>query len=184
MPLQDNEFARRESGRLELRKNPMRLRWLFDKLVSGDGHELEAHFSCSVRALPEQAEQQMLAEVFLTNGNSIWAEAVVAHFQPALRAAIAQACGVKPATQSVGTGRNDIVESLRTAGARVAFSCGLEMLAPFDLDIQSPSLERQRLESMQRTLAEQRATGQLEHFQRASELLKQFEAIRQAAPQL
>ncbi|HEV8608022.1 MAG TPA: hypothetical protein VGQ99_21985 [Tepidisphaeraceae bacterium] len=184
MPLQDSEFARRDAGRLELRKSPMRLRWIMEKLVSGDGHELRAEFCCSLKVLPEPAEQQMLAEVFLNDGNSIWAEAVIAHFQPALRAAIAQVCGVRPAVQSVGTNVHDLTEALRTAAQRVAFSCGLELLPPFDLDVQSPSLEHQRLEAMQRSLAEQRAAGQMEHFQRATDLLKQFESIRQAAPQL
>jgi hypothetical protein len=184
MPLQESELARRESGRLELRKSPMRLRWTMEKLVSGDGHELRAEFSCSIQVLSEAAEQQMLAEVFLNESNSLWAEAVIAHFQPALRAAIAQICGVRPAVELVGPNSAQLLESLRTAAQRIAFSCGVEILPPFDLDVQSPSLERQRLEKMQRTLAEQRAAGQMEHFQRATELLKQFESIRQAAPQL
>jgi hypothetical protein len=184
MPLAESELARREGGRLELRKSPVRLRWVMEKLVSGDGHELRAMFSCSVQVRPEAAEQQMLAEVFLNNGSSLWAEAVVAHFQPALRSAIAQICGVKPAGESIGINNHQLVEALRIAGERLAFSCGLEILPPFELDVQSPSLEQQRLETMQRTLAEQRAAGQMEHFQRATDLLKQFEAIRQAAPQL
>ncbi|HEV8291827.1 MAG TPA: hypothetical protein VGP94_07870, partial [Tepidisphaeraceae bacterium] len=184
MPLGESELARREGGRLELRKSPMRLRWVMEKLVSGDGHELRAEFSCSVQVLSEAAEQQMLAEVFLNNGNSLWAEAVIAHFQPALRAAIAQICGVRPASESIGINNQQLIEAQRSAAQRVAFSCGLEILPPFDLDVQSPSLEQQRLETMQRTLAEQRAAGQMEHFQRATDLLKQFESIRQAAPQL
>src|SRR5688572_8814844 len=102
MPLQDSELARREGGRLELRRSPMRLRWAIEKLVSGDGHELRAEFSCSVRVLSESAEQQMLQEVFLNNGNSIWAEAVIAHFQPALKAAAMQVCSAKPAAEVVG----------------------------------------------------------------------------------
>jgi hypothetical protein len=184
MPLGESELARREAGHLELRKSPMRLRWAMEKLVSGDGHELRADFSCSVQVLSEPAEQQMLAEVFLNNGNSVWAEAAIAHFQPSLRAAIAQVCGVRPAAESVGANNQQLIDALRTAAGRVAFSCGLEILPPFDLDVQSPSLEQQRIESMQRTLAEQRAAGQMEHFQRATDLLKQFESIRQAAPQL
>src|SRR5687767_12011454 len=135
MPLGESELARREGGRLELRKNPMRIRWLMEKLVSGDGHELRADFSCSVQVLAESAEQQMLAEVFLNNGNSLWTEAVITHFQPALRAAVAQVCGVRPAAESVGTHNQQLIDGLRTAAQRVAFSCGLEILPPFDLDI-------------------------------------------------
>ncbi len=184
MPLHESELARREGGRLELRRAPMRLRWVMENLVSGDGHELRAEFSCSVRVLADAAEQHMLAEVFLNNGNSIWAEAVMAHFQPALRAAATQLCAAKPAAEVVGPNFGPLVEALKSAAGRVGFSCGLEILAPFDADVQSPSLEQQRLESMQRNLAEQRAAGQMEHFQRATDLLKQFESIRQAAPQL
>jgi hypothetical protein len=184
MVLADSELARREGGRIELRRAPMRLRWTMEKLVSGDGHELRAVFSCSVQVLGEAAEQQMLAEVFLNNSSSVWAEAVVAHFQPALRAAIAQICGVQPASESIGINKQQLSEALRSAAERVAFSCGLEILPPFDLDVQSPSLEQQRLETMQRTLAEQRTAGQAEHLQRATDLLKQFESIRAAAPQL
>src|SRR6266568_643567 len=163
MPLAESELARRESGRLELRKSPMRLRWIIEKLVSGDGHELRAEVSCSIQVLSEAAEQQMLAEVFLNDGNSLWAEAVIAHFQPALRAAIAHICGVRPAAELVGANNAQLLEALRAAAQRIAFSCGVEILPPFDLDVQSPSLERQRLENMQRTLAEQRAAGQMEH---------------------
>src|SRR5258706_7527634 len=184
MPLADSELARRESGRLELRRTPMRLRWVMEKLVSGDGHELRAEFSCSVQVLSDAAEQQMLAEVFLNNGNSLWAEGVIAHFQPPLRAAVAQTCGVRPAIEIVGINNQQLTEAIRSAAQRVAFSCGLEILPPFDLDVQSPSLEHLRIEKMQRTLAQQRAAGQMEHFQRATDLLKQFESIRQAAPQL
>src|SRR3954454_9808861 len=102
MPLQESELARRESGGLELRKSPMRLRWTMEKLVSGDGHELRAEFSCSVQVLSEAAEQQMLAEVFLHGTHSLSAEAVIAHFQPPLRAALAQICGARPAADLVG----------------------------------------------------------------------------------
>src|SRR5438309_1982322 len=147
MPLAESELARRQGARLELRKNPMRLRWVMEKLVSGDGHELHAEFSCSIQVLSEPAEQQMLAEVFLNDGNSLWAEAVIAHFQPALRAAVAHICGVRPATESIGINNQQLIEALRNSAQRVAFSCGLELLPPFDLDVQSPSLERQRLET-------------------------------------
>ena len=54
----------------------MRLRWVMEKLVSGDGHELRADFSCSMQVLSEAAEQQMLAEVFLNDGTSLWAEGI------------------------------------------------------------------------------------------------------------
>jgi len=73
----------------------------------------QAPMSSDPRMVQSAAEQQMLAEVFLNDGTSLWAEAVVAHFQPALRAAIAQICGVRPATDvEVRNGSADDPESV------------------------------------------------------------------------
>jgi hypothetical protein len=77
-----------------------------------------------------------------------------------------------------------MTEALQAAARPVAFGCGVELLPPFNLDLQSPTYQRQRLRSMQQTLAEQQTAGQIEHVQRAAELLKQFQQIRQAAPEL
>src|SRR6185437_3571989 len=43
---------------------------------------------------------------------------------------------------------------------------------------------RQRVRAMQQALIEKEAAGQVEHFQRSAELLKQFQALRGAAPEL
>ena len=66
----------------------------------------------------------------------------------------------------------------------MAFASGLELLPAFQLDLESPSFRRQKQEELERNLAEQRAAGQLKHFERAAELLQQFEACAQSAPQL
>jgi hypothetical protein len=191
------ELARREgTGQVRVRPTPLRMSWTFDDLVSSDGHGLSAAFSCSLRALPSPAEQKMLAEVFLASSSVARGDAVTRHFASALRAAAAGVCQAAPASDLVGSsdagadGRNApaaqaaLLEALKTAANKVAFSCGLEVLAPFHIDVASQTLERQRLEAMQRSLAEQRAAGQLEHFQRAAELLKQFNSLRQSAPDL
>jgi hypothetical protein len=183
MLVQSNELARREQGRVEIRSEALRLRWSFDNLVTADGHLLRVGFSCRVRALSAPAERQMLEEVFLSGGSVLRSEAVVEHFQSVLRSAAAGACQTKGAADWVG-GSESLVDVIRAAADKIAFSCGLEFLPPFEIDLESPTLERGRLEAMQRNLAEQRAAGQLEHFQRAGELLKQFHAIRQSAPQL
>src|SRR5205809_1001565 len=100
MPLlMNNELARRENGKVQLRPSPVRVRWNLDDLVTGDGHKLHCGFTCSVTALPEPSE-------------------------------------------------------------------------------------RRKVEEMERTLAERRVAGQVEHFERASRLLKQFQELRAAAPEL
>src|SRR5207249_3231511 len=52
------------------------------------------------------------------------------------------------------------------------------------LDLSSPSLELSRLEQVARARAEERAAGQVQHVQRAAELLKHFNELRAAAPDL
>src|SRR6185295_957532 len=55
------------------------------------------------------------------------------------------------------------------------------LLPPFEVTVESPTVQREKIEAMQRTLAERRAAGQAQHVQRATELLKQFQAMRDTA---
>jgi hypothetical protein len=180
----DAEIGRLEQGRAVVRTDPVRLTWRLEDLISKDGQSIQAEFTCSARALASEAEQRMFAEVFLAGRKVTTARDVVEHFRSALRTAAASACKDIPADALVDGEPAAVLQALRAAADRVAFSCGLELLPPFQLRMQSPTLEKQRVEAMQRNLAEQRAAGQLEHLQRASELLRQFESIRQSAPQL
>ncbi|MEO6436695.1 MAG: hypothetical protein ABIP55_13170, partial [Tepidisphaeraceae bacterium] len=110
---------------------------------------------------------------------------VMEHFLPALRAAAARAIETQPVehwlTDAVVA---TLVEALRSAAKPIAFNCGVELVPPFDVAIESPTLQREKLEGMQRKLAERRTAGQAEHVARAAELLRQFQALRDAAPGL
>jgi hypothetical protein len=77
-----------------------------------------------------------------------------------------------------------LIEALRDAAKPIAFSSGVELLPPFDVTVESQTLHREKLEDMQRRLAEKRAQGHAQHIQRATELLKQFQSLRDAAPTL
>jgi hypothetical protein len=185
MPLLQGEIGRREGGRVMVRGEPVRLRWSFDDLVSSDGHEIQGVFSCSVRALEADADRRMLEEVFLAVRQAISGDAVIAHFHNPLRTAAASACEKKTAADLLApNGEAPAVDALKAAANKVAFACGLEVLPPFSLDLESPTFERQRVETLQRTLAEQRAAGQIEHFNKAADLLKQFQSLRQQSPDL
>ena len=184
-PLMNNELARRENGRLELRRGPVRLRWNLDDLVTADGHKLHCSFTCSVAALDEASERRMLEEVFLGQGFAVTTDAVAAHFAPALRAAAAKVAGRHTAVEWVeGDFKQPMTDAVAQAAKGVAFSAGLEILPPYDIAFESPSFQSQKVEAMERTLAERRVAGQVEHFERASKLLKQFKELREAAPEL
>lgn len=186
MALLENELARRgEKDGVVVRAVPLRVRWDLAELVSADGHELRCTFACSVRATEGATDREMLREVLLDGRRSVMAEDVAEHFAPALRSAAAKLAATRDAADWV-SGESDgaMIDGLRASAKSIAFGCGLELLAPFEAHLQSPSYERQKLEAMQQKLAEQRAAGQIEHVQRAAELLRHFEGLRRSAPEL
>jgi len=200
MALYDHELARLDDGRLRARKTPLRVSWFLTDLTTSDGHTLRCTISFSVKVLDDPTERQMLAEVFLGVKPTVTQDDVVAHFAPALHAAASKVAlgraaaqwlgevnkdqDEKQAAQARADGAAELKKSTEAAAKKVAFSCGIEVLAPFDIELESPSFEQQKVEAMERTLAERRAAGQVEHFQRAAELLKQFQAIRESAPSI
>ena len=179
------EIARRSGGRVEVRAEPFRCRLRLSASHASDDHVIDATFSCSMQALEDRAEREMLAETLLCDRDFATIENVVDHFAPPLRDALARLIATQPAeTWLAEASHAQIAEALRGAAKPVAFSCGVELLPPFEVMIESPTLQREQLESMQRRLAEKRAAGQVEHVQRATELLKQFTALREAGPTL
>jgi hypothetical protein len=184
MPLGQSELARRTGGLLELRPEPLRVRWTLDQLVTSDGHDARCTFECSVRAVDDATERRMLQEVLLNGHATVTAADVSEHFEPALRDTLTKLADATPVGELLESKRDSVVAALRAAANRVAFACGLELLAPFNLDVESASLQQERLREMHRGLAERHAAGQVEHFQRAADLLKQFQSIRASAPEL
>ena len=185
MPLRDNELARRHEGTLELRPQPMRVRWSFNELLTADGHELRVGFTCSARALPDPTERKMFEEVLLGSRYALTDDDLAAHFERSIGPAAAKAAEKHTAAEWAGENfAGELTDALRSAADAVAFGCGIELLSPFQVEVQSPTYQRQRMRAMQQSLAEQQTAGQMEHVSRAAELLKQFQSIRTAAPDL
>jgi hypothetical protein len=174
---------RRTDGQLELRPQAVRCRLPLRGLSAADDHVIDVTFSCAMQALDERAEREMLAETFLSRSEVVTIEDVVGHFSDPLRDALARLIATQPGDHwLLESSQAAVIEALRGAAKPVAFNCGIELLAPFEVSIESPTLQRQRIEEMQRKLAERRAAGQVEQVQRAAELLKQFQSLRDAAP--
>ena len=179
------EIARRGQGRTHVRPEALRCRLRIGDLTTSDAHLVHLTFTCSLQALDQPVERQMLTETFLLVQPAATADEVMEHFLPALRAASARAIEAQPVEHWLADGtRRSLVELIRDAAKPVAFNCGVELVAPFDVVAESPSLQRQKIETMQRKAVERRAADQAEHVARAAALLKQFQSLRDAAPGL
>ena len=163
---------------------PIRLRWLIDDLLTKDGHRLTLGFTCSIAIVDEPAERKLFAEVFGGTGG-IPQQSIIEHFLPSLRAAAAEvARGEQAETLLSPSTRPQWTAALRSAANEVGFSCGIEVLAPFDVELTSPTLQRERLEQMQRIAAERRSADRVGHLARAADLLKQWESLKTTIPSI
>ncbi len=185
MALKDNELGRRAAGATELRPEAMPVRWVFADLPSADAHSLDCRFGCSLRIADNPADRSMFAEVFLAGRDSATTEQITDHFVRPLRAALAALAAQSNAADAVAMPQSPKwIAALTKAAQPLAFASGLELLPPFQLDVESPTLQRQRIEEIARTRAAERTAGQLQHLEHATCLLKQFHALRQSAPDL
>jgi hypothetical protein len=166
----------------EISIRPARVRWSLGDLLSKDGHRLHLYFTCSIAVVDEPAERNLLREVF-PNPASLTCQAVVNHFSSALRSTAEMLAASDNAEALLKLGAiPQWNQALRTAANEVAFMCGLNVLAPFEVELSSPTLQRERLEQMQRTAAERRSADRVGHFARAAELLKQWEQLKASVP--
>jgi len=140
MQLADNELARRSNGLARFREAPFRLRWLFDSLPTADAQILRVAFSCSVRLLAQPVERQAFEELFLSTASSINIADILVHFQPSLERAAMQ---VTTALSAEHVNDNLLRDAIVGAGNSLAFICGMELMPPYQIDIDRPSIRHQ-----------------------------------------
>ncbi len=185
MPLTDREIARRNSDAVEIRNEPLRLRFRLPDLPCANAHFIRILFNCTVKVLEKPIERRAFAETFLSTRPSVTADDLIEHFQPALKLAVSRITPTAIAEQWLDEiSKDQLLQALRQAADPLEFDSGLKLLPPFDVVVESDSLHREHIEQMQRKVAERRAAGQLEHVQRSAELLKQFQILRTSAPEL
>ena len=183
MSLQPHDLARKVDGQWILRPGAMRVRWELGDLVAADGHRVRGSFVAGVRAIDDPTERKMLEEAF--GGPVVLSEHLVEHFKEPLRAAAGAIAGELDAAQWLEAGgRQRLCDALLASARKVAFACGLEIVAPCEVHLESATLESQRFEDLQRTLGEKRATSHADQLKRSTELLRQFRALRESAPEL
>jgi hypothetical protein len=169
MALRADQFARLLPGgrdTMEVRPEAVRLNWSWPALTAGDGHELSVRFGCGIRAAGATADRQLLREALLGGREDATLQCVAALFDESLRAtATALAAGL-PAADLDDQARNLWQQKLTGQANRVAFAAGLEVLAPFELQIESRTLAR------------------ISRVRRAGELLAEIQSVRSAHPDL
>jgi len=183
MPLHENELAIRGNDGIEIRPAPLRVQWNFTNLPSADSHTLDVQFSSSVRVADNSADRAMFAETFLSSHERVTAETIAAHFARTLKTTLTQLASQRNAADAVQDS-SAWTPAMLAALKPLAFSAGLEFLPPFGLEVESPSLQRKRLDDLARARTAEQNAAQLQHLHHAAELLRQFQSLRQANPQL
>jgi hypothetical protein len=182
---QNKPFARRSDGRAEVLSSAIRLRWSFDDLVTADGHRLSVAFGCGIKSAAAAADRKLFVEVFMTGRDTVTADDLTAHFSSALKTSAGNIAGKQKAESALSEeARGMWTDDLRKVADEIAFSCGLEILPPFDIEVTSPTLQQERMEQMQRTAAERRSADRVGHLARAADLLKQWESLKASVPSI
>jgi hypothetical protein len=181
----DSEFARRTLSGIEVRSTALRLKWELDELTTSDGHIARGVFTASARALADANELKMLDEALLSTRAVLTASDVTSYFAKSLLSAARKyAAAAQAESLLADEGRRAILGALMEAAGAVAFACGMEILQPAQIDLDCPSLARQRYEEIERQTTQRRAAEQVDRLRRSTELFTQFQSLRATAPAL
>jgi hypothetical protein len=185
MLTQEAELARRGPGGIEIRREPVRLRWEWENLTTSDGYPVRLTFDASLRTLDTPTERAMLEESLLRGRNLATTRDVVEHFTPALRSAAARSLSEMTAQAALAESSwSGIIEKLSQAARVVAFGAGLEIQPPITLDIDSPTLRQEQAAALEARRADERSARQISQLRRSAELYKEFQSLRQTSSDL
>src|SRR6266545_1911760 len=125
MSLTEHDLAKRSGDRVEIRFDPLRLRFRFAGLGCSDSHLLRITFSCSVQAIDNPIERRALQEAFLSTRPLVTADDLIEHFQPAFRSAVSRIASTRSAAEWMDSpDYNDLIQALRKAAKPIEFDSG------------------------------------------------------------
>jgi hypothetical protein len=185
MALATSEFARRSDRAVEIVPGAVRLSWALNGMTTADSHTLSGRFTVSAQLADNPTDRKMFAEVMLGSKQVLSIADLTDHLADAIRNAAIQIAPTRSVDQWIsGDSKQEMIDALVKAASAVAFASGLEVLAPYQLDLTSPSLNEKRLQEFARARAEERSKGQVADLKRAGEVLAQFQEMRRAAPDI
>ncbi|MBV8782227.1 MAG: hypothetical protein JO353_12600 [Phycisphaerae bacterium] len=182
MTLGSHEFARRAGRQIELNGQPLRIRIGPVETRSADSHDLQMTLQCTVMTRPQSADRQLLAEVLLRDRATVTLADVAEYLTAPLRSAAASTADQPGSTSMSDSGRAALLDRIAPEIDAAAFAAGFVVLPPFHLDVRSNSLEQQSRDAAERARLAVRAAGQLEQVRHATDVLRQFQALRADAP--
>jgi len=148
---ESSDLARRTQSGIQIRPTGLRLRWDLTELATADGHISRGSFTATARALPDPNEIKMLEEALLGSRPTVTAADVVSHFAEAILAAARKYSREMDAQRLLGDdAKQNLASILMESAGAVAFSCGIEILQPAQVDLDCPTLQRQQFEEMDR----------------------------------
>jgi hypothetical protein len=170
MLLADDELVRRFEGTVAFAPAPRRAVWTFGGLTSRDGHVVHGSVTFGLAVPSDPTDRKMLVEVIPPGRASARAVDVVAHLSPVMTEAARDVISSRNAGAGRTDARDSLLDAVRTAGAAGAFAWGVELVGPFSLTVESPSLAAESARETERARAEADATERARHVRRASEL--------------
>lgn len=163
--------------------NPIRITWLIQGLWTSDRQELHVTFDAAVGMPASSADRQLFEEAF---GHSrVEPRQIREHFQSAIASAARQNAAQRESGFWLSEeGSLRMREVLRAAADHMAFGCGMQILPPLEVAMDSPTLRQMQEEQARRRLAEAQAAGRLADAEQALALLERFQTARRAHPEL
>jgi hypothetical protein len=176
------ELARRTGEEVWFSDSPVQITLSLTDLVSSDGHRIHATLRGGVAVPGNDIDRRMLVEVLLRDRDILLPVDAVSYLTTHALAPTRDFMTEKTGSHMLSpAGRAELLAFLRAICERAAFACGIELVEPIELDVQSPTLSADLHRAADRARAESDATARARHLQHLAELSA---ILKQTPPEL